>query len=95
MEIFTELEKAIADGDSSTFYRSLRKAIKYSQAHPEISIPNQSLYLWGNTELTQRLMELENMSIVSADDVNHALLALIRPPLNPDEALDALISLQL
>ena len=94
MEVFAELERAVASFDSPAVYRSLRQAIKYSQAHPEISIPNESFYPWGNTELTQRLMELER-GLVTAEIVAHALSALVRPPMNPDEALDALIALQL
>jgi hypothetical protein len=95
MEVYSELEEAIKRSDSAKVYRSLRKAIKYSQAHPEISIPNQGLYLWGNTELTHRLMELDGLIMVCVKDVEYALDALIRPPLTPDEALGALISLQL
>jgi hypothetical protein len=40
-------------------------------------------------------MELDGLIMVCVKDVEYALDALIRPPLTPDEALGALISLQL
>jgi hypothetical protein len=73
--------------------KALRKALQLSEQHPEISIPNQSHYLFGATELSERLYRL----IVAGDygfqeNLAHALQALV-PESSATDRLEALITI--
>jgi hypothetical protein len=71
----------------------LRKAIAFSRQNPQLSIPNEWYYPFGNTELTQRLELAENSHTCYFPDALNSAMEAIKPVLSPEERLEALIAM--
>jgi hypothetical protein len=90
LEYFKQHEKSLDSPYPKTIFL-LRRAIAFSRQNPQLSIPNEWYYPFGNTELTQRLELAENSHTCYFPDALNSAMEAIKPILSPEERLEALI----